>query len=384
LPPWCKLAAINLFARKDRNMLLISTLTLGFVATLIPATERRALATRLLIVWALAFVIGLINWTHRLGMNESAMLAVALVYSYAISTSIWLFTDVARFAFRRLLHAAAPSYWPPAGRAVLMLFIGIPLGYALGTLLGDAYSGHSTWALINTDYKQFTGLLLSTLIISLAFVAYFYQRGHAEELKRQTSQSQLMLLQSQLEPHMLFNTLANLRVLIATDPKRAQAMLDHLVAYLRATLGASRQTQHTLQNEFDRVRDYLEIMSVRMGPRLRYTLDLPAALADAPVPTLLLQPLVENALLHGLEPKVGGGHLSVTAHGSGAQLVLLVQDTGCGLAEGNAPSSGFGLAQVRERLSTHYGAEAQFNLRQSAPAGTEARITLPLNTPPTP
>ena len=110
----------------------------------------------------------------------------------------------------------------------------------------------------------------------------------------------------------------------------------------------------------------------------------PAALADAPVPTLLLQPLVENALLHGLEPKIEGGHISVTAHGSGAQLVLLVQDTGCGLAEGNAPSSGFGLAQVRERLSTHYGAEAQFTLRQSAPAGTEARITLPLNTPPTP
>jgi sensor histidine kinase YesM len=345
----------------------------------LPATERRALATRLLIVWALAFVIGLINWTHRLGMNESAKLAVALVYSYAISTSIWLFTDVARFAFRRLLHAAAPSYWPPAGRAVLMLFIGIPLGYALGTLLGDAYSGHSTWALINTDYKQFAGLLLSTLIISLAFVAYFYQRGHAEELKRQTSQSQLMLLQSQLEPHMLFNTLANLRALITTDPKRAQAMLDHLVAYLRATLGASRQTQHTLQNEFDRVGDYLEIMSVRMGPRLRYSLDLPEALATVQVPTLLLQPLVENALLHGLEPKVEGGQISVTARLLNQQLMLQVQDTGCGLTEGHAASSGFGLAQVRERLATHYGAGAQFKLANTPPMGTSALITILLN-----
>ncbi len=345
----------------------------------LPATERRALATRLLIVWALAFVIGLINWTHRLGTNESAKLAVALVYSYAISTSIWLFTDVARFAFRRLLHAAAPSYWPPAGRAVLMLFIGIPLGYALGTLLGDAYSGHSTWALINTDYKQFAGLLLSTLIISLAFVAYFYQRGHAEELKRQTSQSQLMLLQSQLEPHMLFNTLANLRALITTDPKRAQAMLDHLVAYLRATLGASRQTQHTLQNEFDRVGDYLEIMSVRMGPRLRYSLDLPEALATVQVPTLLLQPLVENALLHGLEPKVGGGHISVTARLLNQRLVLQVQDTGCGLDEDKAPSSGFGLAQVRERLATHYSAGAQFKLANTPPMGTSALITILLN-----
>lgn len=348
----------------------------GLVTRLIPATERRALATRLLIVWALAFVIGLINWTHRMSMNESAKLAVALVYSYAISTSIWLFTDVARFAFRRLLHATAPSYWPPAGRAVLMLFIGIPLGYALGTLLGDAFSGHSTWALIDTDHTQFAGLLLSTLIISLAFVAYFYQRGHAEELKRQASQSQLMLLQSQLEPHMLFNTLANLRVLITTNPKRAQAMLDHLVAYLRATLGASRQTQHALQNEFDRVRDYLEIMSVRMGPRLRYSLDLPEALATVQVPTLLLQPLVENALLHGLEPKVGGGHISVTARLLNQRLVLQVEDTGCGLAEGNAPISGFGLAQVRERLATHYGAGAEFSLSKSEPTGTQASIII--------
>jgi LytS/YehU family sensor histidine kinase len=239
------------------------------------------------------------------------------------------------------------------------------------------------WAMLATDRKLFVGLSLTSVAISLAFVAYFYQRGHAEELKRQTSQAQLMLLQSQLEPHMLFNTLANLRVLITTDPQRAQAMLDHLVTYLRATLGASRQSQHPLQNEFDRVRDYLEIMSVRMGPRLRYSLDLPETLATVQVPTLLLQPLVENALLHGLEPKIEGGHLSVTAQGSGAQLVLLVQDTGCGLAEGNAPSSGFGLAQVRERLATHYGAAAQFTLRQSAPLGTEARITLPLNTPPT-
>ena len=367
-------------------MLLISTLILGFVATLIPATERRALASRLLIVWALAFVIGLINWTYRLSMNEAAKLAVALVYSYAISTSIWLFTDVARFAFRRLLHTAAPSYWPPAGRAVLMLFFGIPLGYALGTLMGDAYSGHSTWALINTDYKQFAGLLLSTLIISLAFVAYFYQRGHAAELKRQASQSQLMLLQSQLEPHMLFNTLANLRVLIATDPKQAQAMLDQLIAYLRATLGASRQTLHPLQNEFDRLRDYLEIMSVRMGPRLHYSLDLPEALAATPVPTLLLQPLVENALLHGLEPKIEGGSISVLARCSSRQLILEVHDTGCGLRDDGASPSSFGLAQVRERLASHYGPQAALSLssRQSPDkatgslTGTLAQITLPL------
>jgi signal transduction histidine kinase len=350
----------------------------------LPADQRKPLLQRLLIVWALAFFIGLIYWPYKSALDDSTALANSLVYSYARSTMIWLLTDVSRFVLRRLLKATAPSYWPPTGRASLMLLVGIPLGYVLGTLIGDAYSGHSMWSLLATDRKLFVGLSLSSVAISLAFVAYFYQRGHAEELKRQASQAQLMLLQSQLEPHMLFNTLANLRVLITTDPKRAQAMLDHLVAYLRATLGASRQTQHTLQNEFDRVRDYLEIMSVRMGPRLHYSLDLPEALATIQVPTLLLQPLVENALLHGLEPKIEGGHIIVSARLLDQHLVLQVQDTGCGLTEGHAARSGFGLAQVRERLATHYGAGAQFKLSNTPPIGTSALITILLNltTPP--
>jgi sensor histidine kinase YesM len=127
------------------------------------------------------------------------------------------------------------------------------------------------------------------------------------------------------------------------------------------------------------MRDYLEIMSVRLGPRLGYTLDLPEALAKVQVPTLLLQPLVENALLHGLEPKVGGGHISVTARLLNQRLVLQVQDTGCGLAEDKAAGSGFGLAQVRERLATHYGAGAQFKLTNTPPMGTSALITIFLN-----
>ena len=112
---------------------------------------------------------------------------------------------------------------------------------------------------------------------------------------------------------MLFNTLANLRALIGVDPPAAQHMLDRLNAYLRATLNASRATQHPLSAEFARLADYLELMALRMGPRLQVTLDLPDALADVPVPPLLLQPLVENAIQHGLEPRVQGGALTVRA-----------------------------------------------------------------------
>ena len=172
------------------------------------------------------------------------------------------------------------------------------------------------------------------------------------EVRAQATEAQLKLLQTQLEPHMLFNTLANLRVLIGTDPVRAQEMLDRMIAYLRATLDASRTATHPLQAEFDRLRDYLELMAIRMGPRLAFTLELPPELAAVPVPALLLQPLVENSIQHGLEPQVQGGRITVSARCEGAQLVLEVADTGAGRAPPAPGGRGFGLTQIRERLAT--------------------------------
>jgi len=192
---------------------------------------------------------------------------------------------------------------------------------------------------------------------------------------------------------MLFNSLANLRVLIALDPTRAQAMLDHLIAYLRATLTASRATHHPLADEFDRLRDYLELMAVRMGPRLRYTLDLPEALRQVPVPPLLLQPLVENAIRHGLEPQVAGGHISVrasvqprapgTPQAPATQyLVLEVTDSGVGgpgATDPPASNTHFGLAQVRERLATLHGSAGTLDLIAASAGGTSASVRFPLN-----
>jgi sensor histidine kinase YesM len=202
-------------------------------------------------------------------------------------------------------------------------------------------------------------------------------------------------LQSQLEPHMLFNTLANLRVLIGLDPSRAQAMLDHLIAFLRATLMASRQSAHPLQAEFAHLQDYLALMSVRMGHRLQVSFDLPPDLATLPVPPLLLQPLVENAIKHGLEPKLAGGRISVHASRAGEQLHLRVRDTGVGLLpqpSGNVNNNGtgtgtsFGLEHVRTRLATLYGSAAGLQLQAAddADGGTLARIHLPLSSPPQP
>jgi LytS/YehU family sensor histidine kinase len=212
---------------------------------------------------------------------------------------------------------------------------------------------------------------------------YFYSRNRGAYLERRMGEAQrhanearLKLLETQLEPHMLFNTLANLRALIGVDPARAQHMLDHMIAYLRSTLDASRATTHPLQAEFNRLRDYLALMAIRMGERLQVDLQLPADLALQPVPTLLLQPLVENAIQHGLEPQVGGGRLTVAARRDDGHLVLEVTDSGAGLG-GSTPGSGFGLAQVRERLATLHGSRATLSLEPAQPRGTRATIRLP-------
>jgi LytS/YehU family sensor histidine kinase len=181
---------------------------------------------------------------------------------------------------------------------------------------------------------------------------------------------------------MLFNTLANLRVLIGIDPPRAQLMLDRLIGFLRATLNASRATMQPLSAEFARVADYAALMQIRMGERLQPQLDLPADLAALPVPPLLLQPLVENAIKHGLEPHVGGGRLVVSAARDGAQLVLRVRDTGAGLQTTPADGTRFGLQQVRERIATLYGDAASLELGPAGDAegGALAIVRLPMTT----
>lgn len=347
-------------------------------ATLIPAGQGRPLLTRLLIVWAVALLIAGLTWTSR----EHGQFDQSLVYSYAISTLIWAFTDLPRFVLRRWLGAQAPHYWPAPKMSTLMLLLGIPLGYALGTWVGDAYAGHSTWALLSLNRQRFVGMLVSTLFISTAFVAYFYQRSKAETLERQVREAQLRLLQSQLEPHMLFNTLAHLRALVPSDPVQAVAMIDHLDDFLRSALQASRQSLHPLRQEMARLHDYLSLMQLRMGPRLQFALELPDTLADQAVPSLLLQPLVENAIRHGLEPSVTGGRIHVLASCTAGQLQIEVVDTGMGIAS-QRPQEGYGLHHVRERLRSLWGQSATLTLHQHEMGGTRVCLRWPLSTPKT-
>jgi sensor histidine kinase YesM len=309
----------------------------------------------------------------------------ALVYSLCIGLTTWMLIDFGA----ELSPSSRATGWPTGLWGKLLPVVGIAAGYAIGVTLADSWFGWSSWA--GASRRQ---LLLSALIsavIGTVVTYYFYSRGKSAHLEqkvneatRLATEARLKLLESQLEPHMLFNTLANLRMLIGLDANRAQAMLDHIIAYLRATLSASRVSAHPLQREFDRLHDYLELMAVRMGPRLRYTLDLPPELALQPVPTLLLQPLVENSIQHGLEPKVEGGTLTISARRANDTMVLEVTDSGMGFdptdpafAHPTSPDKGFGVQQIRDRLAAVYGSKATINFIASNASGTRATIHFP-------
>jgi len=310
--------------------------------------------------------------------------APPVVYSLCIGLFCWAIIDLGR----NLMPSARDTGWPTGWAGLALVVGGIVVGYLAGTRLADQFCRIFGWYAAAPPVNPEVELRSSILITVLSGVAgsyWFYSRNKSAYLERKmgearrlADEARLKLLEAQLEPHMLFNTLANLRALIGVDPVRAQGMLDHMIGYLRATLDASRGTMHPLQAEFDRVQDYLELMAIRMGPRLQYELVLPRELASHRVPTLLLQPLVENSIRHGLEPKVDGGHVVVGARREGDALVLEVADTGLGESTGAPSGSRFGLAQVRERLATVYGGAATMQFEAVPGTGATTRIRLPL------
>jgi hypothetical protein len=346
-----------------------------------PRIDGIALLRRYLQVLAFCLTIAALQYFAR--PDESY--EVPLVYSLCIGSACWALIDIGRFLF----HPDPETGWPRGWGKVALLVLGVVGGNLIGIFAADMWFGWSSW---QQSLPQQRLSWLVSLLAGGVVIFYFNASGKSRRLQRQmqrarqqATEAKLKLLQTQLEPHMLFNTLANLRVLIASDPTRAQHMLDHLIAYLRATLGASRADAHTLQTEFERLADYLELMAVRMGPRLRYVLDLPPELANHPVPTLLLQPLVENSIRHGLEPKVEGGSIQVSARREGDWLLLEVADTGVGMQAGadglRSAHGGFGVAQVRERLGTVYHDRGTIDFVATNPAGTRAIIRFPYENP---
>lgn len=313
-----------------------------------------------------------------------------LIYSFFISLGCSICIQGLRYGASWLLSLnkgeRCVDDWPGWPLMIFSLVAGTWLGYSIGNEIGNLLTGYKSAALHDGSLRRALTIMMIALIPGFALTFFYIGRSRvadaearAQRLQRQAAEAQLSLLASQLEPHMLFNTLANLRVLIGMDPARAQAMLDRLIAFLRATLQASRSKSHPLREEFARLGDYLALMQVRMGARLRTELSLPAELAELPVPPLLLQPLVENAINHGLESKPEGGHLQISASVADGMLTLQVRDNGLGLAAPKRrarPGNGLALKNIRERLAARYddGAALSMDLTEQ---GCCATLRLP-------
>ena len=194
-------------------------------------------------------------------------------------------------------------------------------------------------------------------------------------LDREMAEARLQVLQAQIEPHFLFNTLANVRRLYQMDLDAGRRMLDNLMRYLEVALPSMRQSHSTLGRELDLIGAYLSVQGVRMGRRLAVTIDVPPVLQAIDMPPMMLLTLVENAIKHGLNPQLKGGTIVITAHREGDRLRLDVIDDGRGF--GASSGGGIGLANVRARLRALHGDAASLTLVENVQRGVTSTLRLP-------
>jgi hypothetical protein len=313
----------------------------------------------------------LAGWAHWFGKN----LIVCQVIGFLIHALFELFGRLMGGAERlaRLSSLGRLLYF--AGTPILGVAIGWPLGVWLagGDLLSLFFGPNGRSVLISS--------LLMSIGISFALYLWFGAKAQQIHAEKQAAEAQLRLLQGQIEPHFLFNTLANVLALMDTDTPKARQMLEAFTEYLRSSLGQLRADEGKLGREFELAERYLRLMQSRMEDRLRFDLQLEPGLQELPLPPLLLQPLVENAIHHGLEPKLEGGAISVRASREGESVLLEVRDNGLGLRQAAARPRGSGhgmaLQNLRSRLQSRYGSAASLEL-VALPQGTAAQLRLPL------
>jgi len=282
-----------------------------------------------------------------------------------------------------VLNAAGRAGRESIGVAVLAAIAGASAGALLRYAIGAVPAAESARFL----FLVFTSWIGSGAVLVAGYVLYLRaQSSDAEartaELRRGALETQqlatrLRLLQAQVEPHFLFNTLSNVRRLGQTDATAGRAMLGQLTRYLRAALPRMRADDGTLAEEIDLVSAYLGVQKIRMGERLQVVIDAPSALLSTRVPPMMLATLVENAIKHGVGPLAEGGTLRVTAESAPGVLILSVADSGRGFRAESG--SGVGLANVRARLAALYGERAALELKANTPRGVVASIRLPLS-----
>ena len=304
-----------------------------------------------------------------------------LVVSHCIGLSLFA-------SFYAFSHFAALKGW----MLVIPMVIGAVCGVLLGMLAAMLMNGmqlSDVERLVFSNYEKLLVNLFLAFFFGIIVMYFFFSREqrfqarqdlqevqirHLDQ-KKQLAETQLQLLQAQIEPHFLFNSLSNVISLIEHDPARARLMLESLTRYLRSSLSRSHDKDGALRDELDLIENYLKIIQIRMGGRLQYRIEVDEALRARPFPIMLLQPLVENAILHGLEPKAEGGEIVIQARLEEDALHIRVSDNGVGLPAGDL--KGFGLMNVRQRLHSLFGAAARLKLENNPPQGVCASVVIP-------
>ncbi len=340
--------------------------------------------------WLIGIVVvtTLVAWlASQLPWNMSFGEA-AILFNIVVLTLIWSGLS-AWFGYRRF-----------QGR-IFRYVVGAPLLALLGALVGASIAGFvqgiDPFAFLSDSAKLrhvvtaalvfgFLFALVTALIASLrnreyrALTAHFEAEARQSETSRQLAESKLKLLQLQIEPHFLFNTLGSAQQLAEKGAPDAARLIADLIRFLRAATPAMRDEVTTLKAEAGMIRAYLGIMQTRLSRRLTWNVQVPDELAEIAIPPGMLITLTENAIKHGIEPRPQGGTIEVTAARHGEQLVLTVADTGAGFS--NKPTdSGIGLANIRERLELLYGDHASLDLEENEPRGFRARILMPVHPP---
>jgi hypothetical protein len=296
-----------------------------------------------------------------------------------------MFCGLSIYGVAMLIRLPLRGRFPVWG--VLVAILG---GNVLGSRLANLVVGTPDYiAMLLRNPASLRHTLIIPVAIGILVTAFFlffsHSQGVKEELERQRrraaealqaeTQARLALLQAQIEPHFLFNTLANIHSLIKEDPEAAGVVMEQLNSYLRTSLRRTREPTSTVGEELELVEALLGIAAIRLGKRLEYSIAAGPEVRAAPLPPLLLQPLVENAVRHGIEPAVAGGRISVEVNRRNGDLEMVVTDTGVGL-DVNAPG-GVGLANIRARLESLYGVAGRLEFYANAPRGVIARLIIP-------
>lgn len=303
-----------------------------------------------------------------------------LIVAQSIGLSIYLTVIL----IHQLFGLNFLTLWPSA--------VAIPVGIVLGVIIATSIQNidlmetvhfHSKLLTLSAIVPLIFGVTISYYLHSQAYIAETQQALEAETMcrtiqARDLAESRMKLLQGQIEPHFLFNVHSNILSLMEREPEKAKKMLSMLTQYLRSSLRHMRKPQVTLREEMALLEFYLSIQSIRMDKRLSYQIQLPNSLADILIPPLLIQPLVENSITHGLEPSIDGGMIHISAQEENNYLLLEVCDTGLGFKKTFTRNEGVGLENVHDRISSVYHGKGRLEVRENIPRGVLVSIYLPL------